>query len=130
MGVGADDPGQGGDPLGDQRRQPVEVGDADHGDEVGAAGRGVDLGDAIDPSSSRGPSACGQPSYPSLAAPGVDVQVFITPGDKKVGEALTTHALFAGQAEPLTVTPSNSKATPATRPVEAMFGRELFEGKE
>jgi subtilisin family serine protease len=34
---------------------------------------GTDLGDTIDPSSSRGPSACGQTVYPSLAAPGVDV---------------------------------------------------------
>jgi subtilisin family serine protease len=34
---------------------------------------GTDLGDAIDPSSSRGPSACGQTIYPSLTAPGVTI---------------------------------------------------------
>ena len=34
---------------------------------------GTDLGDAVDPSSSRGPSACGQTTYPSITAPGVDV---------------------------------------------------------
>jgi subtilisin family serine protease/uncharacterized membrane protein len=35
---------------------------------------GTDMSDAIDPSSSRGPSACGQAAYPSLTAPGVDVR--------------------------------------------------------
>jgi subtilisin family serine protease len=35
---------------------------------------GTDLGDTVDPSSSRGPSACGgQTVYPSITAPGVDV---------------------------------------------------------
>jgi subtilisin family serine protease len=35
---------------------------------------GTDGGDAIDPSSSRGPSACGQGTFPQLVAPGVDVR--------------------------------------------------------
>ncbi len=35
---------------------------------------GTDAADAIDPSSSRGPSACGQGTFPQLVAPGVDVR--------------------------------------------------------
>jgi subtilisin family serine protease len=34
---------------------------------------GTDLSDTVDPGSSRGPSACGQPVYPQLVAPGVNV---------------------------------------------------------
>jgi subtilisin family serine protease len=35
---------------------------------------GTDASDVIDPASSRGPSACGQPVYPQLVAPGVGVR--------------------------------------------------------
>ncbi|WP_028067700.1 S8 family serine peptidase [Solirubrobacter soli] len=35
---------------------------------------GTDAADGIDPGSSRGPSACGQATYPSLTAPGVGVR--------------------------------------------------------
>jgi subtilisin family serine protease len=35
---------------------------------------GTDVNDVIDPGSSRGPSACGQSSYPSLVAPGVGIR--------------------------------------------------------
>src|SRR5487761_1192698 len=48
VGVGADDPGKAGDALGHQSGKGIEVGDADHRDEVRRSRRGVDLRDAVD----------------------------------------------------------------------------------